>query len=80
MESFPDFKKLWGYTDKSTTLRKGETYYLHVQSVYNSKVFKSAKYVYLTETNAFGGDNDFIAYGFLIASLFLLLVLIYFVY
>lgn len=80
METFSDFNKLWGYTDEDTILRAGETYYIHVQSSYNSEAFQSGKYIYLSETNAFGGYNDFIAKGFLVASLFVLLMILYFAY
>lgn len=54
-DAFPIFIKLWGAID--IDLEKDKTYTLRIDNQWDDEEIDAKKYVYLSETNFFGGDN-----------------------
>jgi hypothetical protein len=77
MESFPSFIKLWGHI--WTTLYANTNYTIMVQNNYDVSGFNGAKYIYLSEVNAFGGTNKFLGMAFLAMAGVVVLIMIVFV-
>lgn len=82
MESFPNFIKLWGHIN--TTLKKGTNYTMTILNTYDVSGFDGKKYIYLSEVNAFGGNNKFLGIAFLamagvVVFIMLIFIILYFV-
>lgn len=54
-DAFPTFIKLWGKVQGD--LMKGTQYRIQINNQWDSDSIDVKKYVYFSETNAFGGDN-----------------------
>jgi|LakMenEpi03Aug12_release.lakeMendotaPanAssembly.Ray.scaffolds.fasta_scaffold1009966_1 hypothetical protein len=55
MESFSDFKKLYGSIEG--TLVANKTYLLNIKDNYDAPALGSKKYIFITEVGLFGGRN-----------------------
>lgn len=82
MESFSDFKKLYGSIEG--TLFANKTYYLSIKDTYDAKALGSKKYIFITEVGLFGGRNlvipgIFFGCAFIIFCILLLFFACYFV-
>lgn len=54
-DAFPDFIKLWGRIDQD--LEKGTAYTVTISNTWDTSAFDTEKHIFISETNAFGGDN-----------------------
>jgi hypothetical protein len=54
-DAFPDFIKLWGRIDQD--LDAGTEYTIQISNTWPTSEIEAKKYIFLTETNAFGGKN-----------------------
>lgn len=72
---FSTFRKTWGVV--RADLPAGD-YRLQVANNWNSALFEGEKWVVLSETNAFGGRNEFLAYAYLaVGALSIMLAFIF---
>lgn len=63
--AFPEFRKLWGRTNKKVNIKKGE-YNIMIHNNYPVKSFNGKKYIVFSETYWSGGDNKFLGTFFLV--------------
>lgn len=74
----PNFRKLWGEIDAD--LKAKTSYKFVIQNNYDASLFKGAKHIILSTTNAFGGKNDFLAVCYLVfGSLCIILAIFFFI-
>jgi hypothetical protein len=73
---FPDFRKSWGVIRED--LPKG-TYKIVVKNNWNANIFQGQKWVILSQTNSFGGKNEFLAYSYLVVGAISIILAIAFV-
>lgn len=72
---FSNFRKTWGVLN--VTLPKGD-YIMTINNTWNSSLFDGEKWFVLSETNAFGGRNEFLAYTYIaVGSLSIILAMIF---
>ena len=76
MESFSDFKKLYGRIEG--TLKANKTYTIGIYDSYDSAKLGTNKYVFLTEIGLFGGRNYVLAGIFLGAAAMIFLTILFF--
>ena len=76
LESFSDFKKLYGQIDGK--LEAGKTYEISVEDNYNIAKIGTEKYIFLSEMGIFGGRNFVLAGIFFGTALILALILLFF--
>ncbi|KAK8883240.1 hypothetical protein M9Y10_045891 [Tritrichomonas musculus] len=62
--AFPEFRKLWGRTNKKIKLNKGE-YDIIIHNNFPVSSFKGKKYIVFSETFWSGGSNNFLGYFFM---------------
>ena len=74
---FTDFRKTWGIIN--TNLTKG-TYKVLIQNNWNSTIFGGEKWIILSQTNAFGGKNEFLAYSYLAVGALSIVLAIVFIF
>lgn len=75
MSPFMDFRKTWGIINQD--MPAGQ-YTLNIKSRWDSSVFEGQKWFVLSQTNAFGGKNYFLAYSYLaIGGLAILLAILF---
>lgn len=55
VDAFPSFIKLWGRIDQD--LKKGTQYTMTISNTWDTSSIEAKKYIYLSEINAFGGNN-----------------------
>jgi len=73
MESFPDFMKMYGKI--SGKMSKGN-YTVTVSDQWNTKSFKTEKYIYLSTVNGLGGTNVFLGVVFIVLSFVVLMLIL----
>ena len=72
---FTDFRKSWGVI--RTDLQKG-SYKIVIDNFWNAAAFGGEKWIVLSQTNAFGGKNEFLAYTYLaVGALSIVLAIIF---
>lgn len=70
---FSDFRKTWGVSNAD--IPKG-TYLMTINNYWDSSIFEGQKWFVLSETNAFGGRNEFLAYTYIaVGSLSIILAM-----
>jgi len=74
---FTDFRKSWGVINEDLT--KG-TYKVVIQNNWNATIFEGQKWIILSQTNTFGGKNEFLAYSYLVVGAISIILAIAFVF
>ena len=74
----PNFRKLWGKI-KENTITKGE-YELTIYGKYDVKKFEGKKSFIITNQNAIGGKQPFLATCYIILAVLCLLAAVFFKY
>ncbi len=74
---FPDFRKSWGVINED--MPKG-SYKITIQNNWNATIFGGQKWIILSQTNSFGGKNEFLAYSYLVIGAISIILAIAFVF
>ena len=77
MAPFMDFRKTWGVINSNLPIGN---YTLVITNNWNSSIFGGQKWMVLSQTNAFGGTNYFLAYSYLAIGGVAILLAILFVF
>lgn len=77
MAPFMDFRKTWGVINSNLPVGN---YTLVINNNWNSTIFSGQKWIVLSQTNAFGGTNYFLAYSYLAIGGVAILLAILFIF